>query len=602
MPFQPDPRQDSHFLHPNITNPNFSQSPFTNSNNTFRLPIEIQQYLQHNSVVNVRVREYDLSICNTPANNSMLSLSRGNMNSSHAIEQPNQRLALTNLNNDQMKQSMPKLPLPPPVNTKSASSSSNNSLLARSSGHLDLIKAYEQRKVKTDESSKLLPIPITNSSHVGLPNPVFKMPPPRKPKKKDSKTELQTNKNPPSTPKHSRSSISNSSLVSRSKGNLDLNKAYEEEQSNAESRSLQKKPQNVSNSSTSNSSILARGSKANLNLNQAYEQENASLKLKQSQNVSQSSSKVPPKTSKVKLAQDQKLDQIAKSSKKSQETVADVKLKKVASETQERQKITKPPAASSDVQLKKTPPFQQSVPQLQSKTKSETSSKKTMQKASTSSSSSQKTTLPARKSREDLKKRQDMVKLHPKHKPSAEVSKVSHQKKASLIDLTMSSSSSDTSDGISQSKRLCLNKEQQNSKKAVKELTLDDISTAGSSFSTDSDDSFFLGKAHYEKRRLNHRIKKLTKRNSKLKGHGDETSQTSDAGAVKKTQNRPPMQKLKPKVVKKPAPKDEDDSSSDGEAEFYALAAAGYKALELQQIAKAANRTNKCRIIDTDSD
>ena len=165
---------------------------------------------------------------------------------------------------------------------------------------------------------------------------------------------------------------------------------------------------------------------------------------------------------------------------------------------------------------------------------------------------------------------------------------------------------------------MCLNKEQ-NGKKAVKELTLDDISTAGSSFSTDSDDSFFLGKEHYEKRRLNHRIKKLTKRNSQFKKDGDETSQTS-AVEVKKKENRPPVQKLKPKVVKKPIPKDEDDSSSDGEAEFYAQAAAGYRAMELRELAYAAQNatiaaqnatiaaqnatisSKKCTIIDSDSD
>lgn len=50
-------------------------------------------------------------------------------------------------------------------------------------------------------------------------------------------------------------------------------------------------------------------------------------------------------------------------------------------------------------------------------------------------------------------------------------------------------------------------------------LKLSDLSTAGSSLSTDDDDLYFIGgKAHQKQRRMNHRVKKLEKRKNELRG------------------------------------------------------------------------------------
>lgn len=200
MPFQPAPRQD------NAAPQQDNAAP--RQDNAFSLPFDIQQYLKPNSVIKVRVREYDLSIGKNPSNNS-----------THGNEQPFQRFALPNSINDRQ------------------STSSNNVLVARSNENFDLNKAYEQVKVKTELKS--IKYPSTSKQPQSTPQPYAPISVARSKGNLDlnkayeeekAKTESRSSqKKPQKASNSSSSSSSNYFLVVRSKANLNLNQVYEQE-------------------------------------------------------------------------------------------------------------------------------------------------------------------------------------------------------------------------------------------------------------------------------------------------------------------------------------------------------------------------------------
>lgn len=77
-----DPRKDISFISNKPSIPTFSSE-------TFKLPPEIHQYIQNNSVVNVKIREYDLTVCKDPLSSS-ISIQIPTINSVQALPAPNQ--------------------------------------------------------------------------------------------------------------------------------------------------------------------------------------------------------------------------------------------------------------------------------------------------------------------------------------------------------------------------------------------------------------------------------------------------------------------------------------------------------------------------------
>lgn len=88
-------------------------------------------------------------------------------------------------------------------------------------------------------------------------------------------------------------------------------------------------------------------------------------------------------------------------------------------------------------------------------------------------------------------------------------------------------------------------------------LTLEDVSTAGSSMTTDDDDFFFSGGIErYKERHLNHRIKKLKKKKDELRGASI---------ALKKNESPPDV---KNKLKYKPINEESDNSTGDDDDDF----------------------------------
>lgn len=83
-----DPRQDLSFISNNLQLPAFNPE-------MFKLPPEIHQYIQNNSVVNVKIREYDLTVCKDPLSSS-ISISIPTINSVQALPAPNSNVNVQN--------------------------------------------------------------------------------------------------------------------------------------------------------------------------------------------------------------------------------------------------------------------------------------------------------------------------------------------------------------------------------------------------------------------------------------------------------------------------------------------------------------------------
>lgn len=588
-----DPRQDSHFLHDNYSNPNFQASPFSNPDNTFRLPIEIQQYLKHNSIVNVRVREYDLSI----SNNSTIS----------SI----------------------------PSNNSISNTPFNNSMLTRNRANMNLHQKYEQEKLNDTRGSNQL-LALTNSNNNQMEMSLFKMPPPRK-IPKELMNEMKSNKN---------HSLYKSAQQPKQHQNTSQSSSSKLVEKNSKAKLTR---ENVSRSSSSSTS--SKAPEKNLKEKPVQDQKKLEQKVKSSKKSQESISDYTLQKAKSESQERQSQknlkppasdSQINKASTSAQQSTSQVSFKKIPS-----QKTLKETTQNSSTLPKAAPPILLNVdPQKSSKISEKAAkvvpqisltSQKTAplkssnvdpQKTSKAVSETSQKTLPVRKSRENLMKRQDKIKLttqHPKHKHTESSKSSKSQQKAiikpSLVDLTLtpsSSSSSDSSNGISEPKQICLKGDQKNTKtknelklndtaslksdpnntKVIKELTMDDVSTAGSSLSTDSDDLFYLGKAHYEKMRFNHRVKKFTKRISKIRGDPIRVPSSDAIGKKNQSEIKPQSQKSKTKGVIKSIPKPHvSDSSSDGEAEFYALVAKSAAAQKKKEAEAAAQKKKEAETV-----
>lgn len=72
----------------------------------FQLPPEIHQYIQNNSVVNVKIREYDLTVCKDPLSSS-ISISIPTFNQVQALPAPNSNVNVQNFKIPENVTSMP---------------------------------------------------------------------------------------------------------------------------------------------------------------------------------------------------------------------------------------------------------------------------------------------------------------------------------------------------------------------------------------------------------------------------------------------------------------------------------------------------------------